>query len=180
MIPNIKQFKKWSLPSKYAFLGIILAIIPILFYLVDWVASIPEYAVIAFNHDDSEITIFGDAGKSTETAVIIRGANLHEAGVKAEYYWIKKRYPGYEVIRTYVYTVEQPARRTYGAEFKAFDPISRIETTYEPNKIKERYYDVLVIRNWYGRTHHVHFDITGFWLKGINIKYKTEWHAEEL
>lgn len=164
MFPTIPQYKKWSLPAKYSMWGLILALIPIGVSVRDWVISVPEYTVLAFNYGGSEITIYGDAGDSFETAVIIRGAESGEAGVKAEYYWIRRRFPGYRRISQALTYNHEPGSRPFPTiqKDKEDDPgaNSRAESDLPP-----RLYDVLTIKSWYGHTRNIYFDITDFFNK---------------
>ena len=164
MLPTIAQYKKWSLPAKCTFWGFILSVIPIVISARDWIVAVPDYAVLAFNYGSSEMTIYGAAGDSPETAVIIRGANSHEAGVKAEYYWIRRRYPGYE--RTFQVVFDKPEPGSSGPRTVLRDAATgaEVEATV-PADLPPRRYDVLRIRNWYGRPREVFFDITTFWGK---------------
>ncbi len=164
MFPTTTQYRKWSLPAKYSFWALLVALIPIAFSVRDWIVAVPDYAVLAFNYGTSEMTIYGAAGDSPETAVIIRGANSHEAGVKAEYYWIRRRYPGYE--RTFQAVFERPEPGSSPPRTILKDAATGAEAeAVQPTDLSPRRYDVLKIRNWYGRTRDVFFDITTFWGK---------------
>ena len=164
MLPTVAQYRKWALPAKYTFWGCVFALVPITFSVRDWIIAVPDYAVLAFNYGTSEMTIYGAAGDSPETAVIVRGANSHEAGVKAEYYWIRRRYPGYE--RTFQAVFEQPEPGSSPLRTILKDAATGAEAeAAHPAKLPPRLYDVLKIRNWYGRTRDVYFDITTFWGK---------------
>ncbi len=164
MLPTIAQYRKWTLPAKYTFLGFLLTLIPIAFSVRDWVVSVPDYATLAFNYGTSEMTIYGAAGDTPETAVIIRGANSHEAGVKAEYYWIRRRYSGYE--RTFQAILEGPEPGSSPPRTILKDSATGAEVEMvHPANLAPRRYDVLKIRNWYWRTRDVYFDITTFWGK---------------
>lgn len=164
MLPTIAQYRKWSLPAKYSFLGLLLAAIPIAFSVRDWIVSVPDYAILAFNYGTSEMTIYGAAGDSPETAVIIRGANSHEAGIKAEYYWIQRRYPGYKTIVQGLFERSEPGSSPPRTIFKDSATGEEVEMV-QPTNLPPRKYDVLRIRNWYWRTRDVNFDITTFWDK---------------
>lgn len=164
MLPTLAQYKKWSLPAKYSFWSAVLAIVPMGITLKDWIVSVPEYAVLAFNYGTSEMTIYGAAGESPETAVIIRGANSHEAGVKAEYYWIRRRHPGYERLFQAVFDGPEPAPQPPRTYLK--DDATGVEVeAVQPADLPPRRYDVLKIRSRYGCTRDVYFDITTFWGK---------------
>lgn len=168
MLPSLKQYMKWSLPSKYGFIGVLIAfvsLIPLTMALKNWMLSVPDYASLAFNYGESEMTIYGAEGESTEEAVIIRGANTEEAGVRAEYYWIKRRYPGYERISQAVY--KQPKDNSAKNTLIIKDAGTGIEMEIKSGPpVKPRIYDVLYLRNWYGMTKDIHFDITSFINKG--------------
>lgn len=75
MLPTILQYKKWSLPSKYAFWSLLVATIPLFLLAKDLIVAVPDYAALAFNYGTSEMTIYGATGDIVENAVIIRGAN---------------------------------------------------------------------------------------------------------
>jgi hypothetical protein len=175
MLPTITQYKKWSLPSKYALWGLLAAMFPIALLVKDWIVAVPDYAILAFNHGTSEMTIYGAAGDTTETAVIIRGANSHEAGLKAEYLWIRRRYPGYKPVFQAVF--ENPEQGSARQQVLLKDAATGVEVEMPmPPSLPPRRYDVMTIRNWYGRTHEIFFDITTFWGKpaeplpgGVNI-----------
>lgn len=163
MLPKRQQYKNWSLPSKYSFIGILIgliSLIPLAIALKDWMVAVPDYAVLAYNYGTSEMTIYGAEGESPENAIIIRGANSHDAGVKAEYYWIKRRYPGYERTKQAVFDypdinkerktiIMQDAETGFQMEAESCPPLVRM-------------YDVLYIQNWYGREREIYFDITTF------------------
>lgn len=164
MLPTISQYRKWSLPAKYAFWGLLLALIPIGLSVRDWIVAVPDYAVLAFNYGTSEMTIYGAAGESPETAVIIRGANSHEAGVRAEYYWIRRRYPGYERTFQAIFELPEPGSTPPRTIHKDSATGAEVEAIH-PANLPARRYDVLKIRNRYGRIRDVYFDITTFWGK---------------
>jgi hypothetical protein len=161
MFPTIAQYRKWSLPAKCSFWGFILALVPIAISVRDSIIAVPDYAVLAFNYGTSEMTIFGGAGDSPETAVIIRGANSHEAGVKAESYWIRRRYPGYESLFQAVFDGHEPGPPPPRTILKDSATGAEVEMV-QPANLAPRRYDVLTIRNWYRRTREVYFDITTF------------------
>ena|SRR5437867_2482637 len=100
----LSRYKKWSLPEKCSFWGLVLGVVVFAWPVASWVIAVPENTTLAFNHGTSEMTIYGGAGESRDTAVIIRGANSDWAGVAAEYYWIRRRYPGYRPVRQAVIT----------------------------------------------------------------------------
>ena len=164
IFPTVAQYRKWSLPAKYSFWGFIIAFVPAIFAIRDWVIAVPDYAVLAFNYGKSEMTIYGAAGDSQETAVIIRGANSHEAGVKAEYYWIRRRYPGYRRTLQAVFTHPQPDSISPPTILKDAATGAEIEAV-RAAPLPPRIYDIMELRNWYGRTRDVYFDITTFWGK---------------
>lgn len=164
MIPTVTQYKKWSLPAKYSFWSIALAIIPIGLSVRDWIIAVPDYSTLAFNYGTSEMSIYGAAGEEPGAAVIIRGANSHEAGVKAEYYWIHRRYPGYKPIFQAV--LEKPEPGSSRPTTKLYDANSGAEIeVIQPANLPPRRYDVIRVRNWYGRTREIYFDISTFWGK---------------
>lgn len=139
----------------------------------DWIVAVPDYASLAYNYGTSEMTIYGAEGGSPEEAVIIRGANTHEAGVLAEHYWIKRRYPGYERLSQEIYWYPKP-----DAEKKKLVLINEeagveMEIAAAP-PVAPRIYDVLYIKNWYGRTREIHFDITPFINKGFEPRSNYE------
>jgi hypothetical protein len=57
MLPTLRQYKKWSLPSKYTFWGLILAAIPIVLLLKDWIVAVPDYAVEQTTTGDKSLNI---------------------------------------------------------------------------------------------------------------------------
>ncbi len=161
MLPTIAQYKKWSLPAKYSFWGLILAILPITISIRDLIVAVPDYAVIAFNYGTSEMTIYGGEGDSPDTAVIIRGANSAEAGISAEYYWISRRYPGYQrTTQAVIYRPEPGSSRPRTVLQDAATGVEIEMTRSTP--LPQRSYDVLMIRNRYGFTRKVFFDVTTF------------------
>lgn len=164
MLPTISQYRKWSLPAKYSFWGLILALVPIAISVRDSIIAVPDYAVLAFNYGTSEMTMVGGAGDSPETAVIIRGANSHEAGVMAEYYWIRRRYPGYEKTLQAAFEGHEPGDSPPRTILKDARTGVEVEMV-RPANLAPRRYDVLKIRNWYWHTREVFFDITTFWGK---------------
>jgi hypothetical protein len=48
----------------------------------------------------------GGDGSSSEKAVIVQAPN-DEAGVKAEYVWLKQRYPGYRLVKQHLFDDDQ-------------------------------------------------------------------------
>ena len=164
MLPTIAQYHKWSLPAKYTFWGFVLAAIPMILIAKDWLVAVPDYAVLAFNYGSSEMTIYGAAGDSPESAIIVRGANSEEAGVIAEYYWIRRRYPGYETTFQAVFDKKEPGSSDRRMVLKDATTGAEVEAVM-PTELPPRHYDVLTISNWYRRTHQVFFDVTTFWGK---------------
>ena len=160
MLPTFTQYRKWSLPSKYGFWGIVLAVIPFIWLIKDWIAAVPNYAILASNYGTSEMTIYGAAGDTRDTAVIIRGPKSHEAGISAEYYWIRRRYPGYET--TFQSLVDEP-ERVSSTPVRLIDYVTKEEVEWITwSQTPARRLDRLTIRNWYGRTRTVYFDISSF------------------
>lgn len=168
MLPNINQYKRWSLPSKYSLIGLIIGIvslIPFLLAFKDWLVAVPDYAALAYNYGSSEMTIYGAEGEMPETAVIIRGANSHEAGIRAEYYWIARRYPGYS--KTHQALLKYPEADTKLKKVLIEDSETGFQMEIEScPPLPARAYDVLYIKNWYGRKRKIHFDVTTFIDKG--------------
>ena len=164
MLPTITQYKKWSLPSKYTFWGLVVAFIPLALLVKDWISAVPDYAILAVNYGTSEMTIYGAAGDTIDTAVIIRGANSHEAGVASEHYWIRRRYPGYKVTFQAVFEHPKPAYDRKRVLLKDAATGVEVEIPMSPG-LPPRIYDVLTIQNWYWRSRKVYFDITMFWDK---------------
>ena len=161
MLPTLKQYRNWSLPSKYGFWGLVLAVIPLGFAVRDWIDAVPSYAILAFNYGKSEMTIYGDAGDFPEYAVIIRGANTHEAGIKAEYHWIKRRYPGYKPESRRVASHEEPAPKHKKMVMRDEKTGVTLEVSAPP-KLPPRLFDAFEIRSWYGRKRTIFFDISPF------------------
>lgn len=167
MLPNKQQYKNWSLPSKYSFAGIVIGLIslvPIILAAKDWVIAVPDYAVLAYNYGTSEMTIYGAEGESPEHAIIIRGANSHDAGVKAEYYWINRRYPGYERTKQAVFDFPDITKERKTIIMQDAETGFQMEVESCPPLVRK--YDVLYIKNWYGREREIYFDITTFFGSG--------------
>lgn len=164
MFPTIKQFRRWSLPAKYSFVALIfgiISLIPLVLGLRNWLLAVPDYASIAYNYGSSEMIIYGAEGKSTDDAVIIRGADSHEAGVRAEYYWIKRRYPGYRKRSQAVYESSAINARAQRVTVTEKNTGVKMELDLGPPPPPRRY-DVIRISNWYGRSRNIHFDINSF------------------
>jgi hypothetical protein len=86
------------------------------------------------------VTYGGGDGSSCEARVLIHGAADGEAGVAAEYAWLKQKYPGHQVERQALGQCEQrPA-------------------------------DVITIRTADGKELTVTFDISEFFGKGFDTK----------
>lgn len=128
-----------------------------------WILAVPDYATLAYNYDTSEMLIYGAEGDSPESAIIIRGVLTHGAGVKAEYYWIKRRYPGYKRVskKTSAYPKDSISMK----KIILIDGETGVKVEVAPPKVTYGMYDVLIIKNSYGFKKEIYFDITNF----INI-----------
>lgn len=164
MLPTFSQYRKWSLPAKYGFWGVVFGAIPIGISIHDWILAVPDYATIALNYGTSEMTIFGAAGESIETAIVVRGANSHEAGINAEYYWISRRFPGYKSVSQTL--VEGTVQETNVSPVNIKDAATGIQIeAVQPNPLPPRKYDAITIRNWLWRERTIYFDATSFWAR---------------
>lgn len=176
MLPSIAQFRKWSLPSKYTFIAFIVFLVTMIYEGYYWIVSVPEYAILASNSGNSEMTIYGAAGDTMEAAVIIRGAKSRYDGISAEHDWIKRRFPSYKIIGGVVLTNnddfdKNPVHHT-PVYFEDILTGVKLETSLKSYSSPPRYYSKIEIRNWYGRTRNIYFDIDSYFSPGKKEKWK--------
>ena len=164
MLKLLKNYREWSLPEKIGIVTGVIGLIPILVSVQDWLVSVPGYTSIAINYGTSEMLVYGDVGESPETAVVIRGANSHEAGVVAEHKWLKRRYPAYEIKGQALFERPEHGSAKSRHPFKIRSEGVEVDVV-APADLPARRYDVITIQTWYFFNRDVYFDITSFFGK---------------